>query len=343
MFGTMGGGGEGANMMAGMHLYYAPPPPPTHFPPPPSTGADTRTEGRKWAQSLLLQRAQHQQRQLHEQQQHEHDAVSASNDGSLKPGEMNAKVGLLPGIRPTFLDKFLPVNEKQRRAQRETLNTLTEEEKQERRKERARMYSHLARRRQEQHVRELVGIVEQLTVYRVMVEEASVFIVIASPDAQAAILFANAPFAARLQLDMVQSLLGRSLLDLVHPLDQDKVRVALYTVSMDHAAKRGVSCRIRGVAMSIAMTHGSQGILCILQEEEEHGFEKRGEGGNEEAQVEEKEGREGEVATTERDREGGDERGSGGGGGRKKRGGGGDERVEGPQKKMGTGGRMPPS
>jgi hypothetical protein len=259
---------------------------------------------------LLLQRAQHQQRQQQEQQQYEHDAVSTSDDGSLKPGEMNVKVGLLNGIRPTFLDKYLPINEKQRRAQRETLNTLTEEEKQERRKERARMYSHLARRRQEQHVRELIGIVEQLTVYRLMVEEASVFIVIASPDAQAAILFANAPFAARLQLDMARSLLGRSLLDLVHPLDQDKTRVALYTVSMDHAAKRRVSCRIRGVSMSIAMTYGSQGIVCILQEVDEHGREIGGEGGKEEAQVEEEGGREGEVATTE----GGRQKGGGGGG-----------------------------
>lgn len=294
-------------MMVGMPLFYAPPPPPTHFPPQPSTGAGTspRIEGNKWAQSLLLQRAQHQQ----ERQQHEHDAISASDDGSLKPGEMNAKVGLLPGIRPTFLDRYLPVNEKQRRAQRETLNTLTEEEKQERRKERARMYSHLARRRQEQHVRELIGIVEQLTVYRLMVEEASVLIVIASPDAQAAILFANAPFAARLQLDMARSLLGRSLLDLVHPLDQDKARVALYTVSMDHSAKRRVSCRVRGVSMSIAMTHGSQGIVCILQEVDEHGQEMHEEGGKEEAQVEGKEGQEGEVATTE----GGGRKGGGGG------------------------------
>jgi hypothetical protein len=173
-------------------------------------------------QSLLLQRTQHQQHQRQEQQQYEHDLISASDDGSFKPGEMKTKVGLLPGIRLAFLEKYLLINEKQRRAQRESLNTLTEEEMQERRKEHARMYSHLPRRRQEQHVRELIGIVEQLTVYRLMVEEASVFVVIASPDAQAAILFANAPFATRLQLDMARILLGRSLLNLVHPLDQEK-------------------------------------------------------------------------------------------------------------------------
>jgi hypothetical protein len=279
----------------------------------------SQIQGRKWAQSLLCQRAQHQQHQQHEQQQHEQDAISASDDGSLTPG-------LLPRVRPTFLDKYLPINEKQRRAQRERLTTLTEEEKQERRKERARMYSHLARRRQEQHIRELIGIVEQLTVYRLMVEEASVFIVIASPDAQAAILFANAPFAARLQLDMARSLLGRSLLDLVHPLDQEETRVALYTVSMDHTAKRRVSCRIRGVTMSIAMTHGSQGIVCTLQEVDEHGREMHGEGGKEEAQVEEKGGRKEEVATTEGSRQKVGEKGGSGigigigsGGDRKKR------------------------
>jgi hypothetical protein len=62
--------------------------------------------------------------------------------------------------------------------------------------------------------------------------------------------------------------------------------------------------------MSITMTHGSQGIVCILQEIDEHGREMYGEGGREEAQVEGKEGQEGEVVTTEVGRQ----KGGGGGG-----------------------------
>jgi hypothetical protein len=51
-------------------------------------------------------------------------------DGRVKQGETDARVGWLPGMRPAFLDKYMPqAAEKPRRAPREILVTLTEEEK----------------------------------------------------------------------------------------------------------------------------------------------------------------------------------------------------------------------
>lgn len=56
---------------------------------------------------------------------------------------------------------------KPKRAARTNLAAYTAEQKQERRKERARVYSAIARERQEQHMKELKLRVESLTVYKV--------------------------------------------------------------------------------------------------------------------------------------------------------------------------------
>jgi len=203
-----------------------------------------------------------------------HGHAISLDDGTIKPGEMHTTVGLLPGVRPTFLDKYQPTasaDEKQKRAQRENLTGLTEEEKQERRKDRARMYSHLARRKQEQNVRELIAVAEQLTVYRLMVEEASDYFLVISPDSEASILFANAPFTLGMQGKdgMPLHFLGRSLLDLVVPAYQERTRVALYTVSMDPTTKSCVECRLcNGVFVSMSLKRGTQGIVCIMREED---------------------------------------------------------------------------
>ncbi len=55
---------------------------------------------------------------------------------------------------------------KPKRAARTNLNAYTAEQKQERRKERARVYSAVARERQENHVLELKLRVESLAVYK---------------------------------------------------------------------------------------------------------------------------------------------------------------------------------
>jgi PAS domain-containing protein len=95
-----------------------------------------------------------------------------------------------------------------RRSQREALSTLTAEEKLERRKERARMYSHIARKRQESNLRELKAEVESLTVYRLMVEEAPDMVVVLSPDIESRFLFVNSVFARVLNVTAA-NLLGR--------------------------------------------------------------------------------------------------------------------------------------
>lgn len=56
---------------------------------------------------------------------------------------------------------------KPKRAARANLNSFTAEQKQERRKERARVYSAIARERQEAQMKELKLRVESLTVYKV--------------------------------------------------------------------------------------------------------------------------------------------------------------------------------
>ena len=69
---------------------------------------------------------------------------------------------------------------------------LTAAERSQRRKEKAREYSRVARRRQEQYVNELRGRVEVLGVYHYLVEECGPDLVLClSPDMQARVLFAN--------------------------------------------------------------------------------------------------------------------------------------------------------
>jgi hypothetical protein len=60
-----------------------------------------------------------------------------------------------------------PEGPKPKRAARTNLNAYTAEQKQERRKERARVYSAIARERQENNMKELKLRVESLTVYKV--------------------------------------------------------------------------------------------------------------------------------------------------------------------------------
>ncbi len=79
---------------------------------------------------------------------------------------------------------------------------LTPEQKAQRRKEKAREYSRVARRRQEQYVNELRARVEVLGMYHYLVEECGPDLVFClSPDMQARVLFANGLAARTLGVD----------------------------------------------------------------------------------------------------------------------------------------------
>ncbi len=78
------------------------------------------------------------------------------------------------------------------------LTSLSHEEKMERRKERARVYSHIARRRQEGFLKDLNADVDHLAIFETLVEEAPDAIFVLSPDPEGRILFLEGAAAARL-------------------------------------------------------------------------------------------------------------------------------------------------
>ena len=84
---------------------------------------------------------------------------------TCQPGQEGARVGLLPGLRPEYMQTY-EKEEKKRRAPREDLSTLTAEEKVERRKARARVYSHHARKRDEAKMQALAEDVDMMQVFR---------------------------------------------------------------------------------------------------------------------------------------------------------------------------------
>jgi hypothetical protein len=80
---------------------------------------------------------------------------------TCQPGQGGARVGLLPGLRPECMQTFQK-EEKKRRALREDLSMLAVEEKVERRKPRARIYSHHARKRDEAKMQALAEDVDMM-------------------------------------------------------------------------------------------------------------------------------------------------------------------------------------
>lgn len=78
----------------------------------------------------------------------------------------------------------------------------------ERRKERARVYSHIARRRQEGFMKDLKEDVEHLTVFRLLVEEGPDCIMVLSSDLKSKVLFIEGAVACGLSSEP-QGLLGR--------------------------------------------------------------------------------------------------------------------------------------
>ncbi len=198
---------------------------------------------------------------------------ATGGDGSGNFDE-EPRVGLLPGVRPEVFDQLQQGSTRSaRRARREVLTMLTAEEKIERRKERAKAYSALARKRQESNMKELALELERLNVYRLLVDELAdcVLVLSADPD-EALVLFANPSCQDYLGVPP-EALLGQSLWTLVVAEDKPLVVHALRQIVTRNYERARAQCRLqtrhRGLLiMDMNVRYGTQGILASMRPSE---------------------------------------------------------------------------
>jgi PAS domain S-box-containing protein len=165
-------------------------------------------------------------------------------------------------------------DEKKRRAPREDLSMLTAEEKVERRKARARVYGHHARKRDEAKMQALVEDVDMMQVFRYIVGDAPDMMAVVSPDLDCSLLYANEAFE-RVLGSLAQRLLGRPLWALVHPDDHPALKQAMTAVILApgrNAVSAPLSCRLASttegkyVSVKAKMSRGTQGVVCSFGE-----------------------------------------------------------------------------
>lgn len=157
---------------------------------------------------------------------------------------------------------------------REDMLGLTAEEKLERRRERARMYSHMARKRQEANVQELRNQVTALMVYQEMVEDGPDVVLVISPDIDSRILFSNAA-SGRLLQTLPATLLGQSLWAFVHEEDKAQVMQVVGALVMAPQMRGHIRCRFRNLAagapaesylnLDVTVRAGKKGLICCLR------------------------------------------------------------------------------
>ena len=192
---------------------------------------------------------------------------------TCQPGQEGARVGLLPGLRPEYMQTY-EKEEKKRRAPREDLSTLAAEEKVERRKARARVYSYHARKRDEAKMQALAEDVDMMQVFRRIVEDASDMMAVVSPDLESSLLYANEAFGRVLGF-LPHRLLGRPLWALAHPEDHPALKEAMTAVILApgrKAVSAPLSCHLASttegkyVSMEAKMSRGTQGVVCSFGE-----------------------------------------------------------------------------
>jgi PAS domain-containing protein len=163
-------------------------------------------------------------------------AFKALNAGlaasTYQPGHKGATVGLLPGLRPDYMQTY-EKEEKKCRAPREDLSTLTAEEKMERRKARSRVYSQHARKRDEAKRQALAEDVDMMQVFRCIVEDAPDMMAVVSPDLDCLLLYVNEVFRRILGF-VPHRLLGQPLWA-VHPEDHLALIQAMTAVALVNA------------------------------------------------------------------------------------------------------------
>lgn len=179
--------------------------------------------------------------------------------------------------------------EKAKRAPREILTNLSHAEKMERRKERARVYSHIARRRQEGFLSDLTQDVEHLAVFRMMVDELPDCIMMLDRNMPAPkILFVEGAFARQI-CPIPADLVGHSLWSLLHPEDVGRVRTMVSAVNAsktEETSTAKVKCRMltqtqsgpgqsgKYLQVEMALRLGTQGVICMCREDDLKRLEK---------------------------------------------------------------------
>jgi len=194
-----------------------------------------------------------------------------------QPGQEGVRVGLLPGLRPEYMQTY-EKEEKKRRAPREDLSTLTAEGKVERRKAKARIYCHHARKRDEANMQTLAEDVGMMQVFRRIVEDAPDMVAVVSPDLDCSFLYANQAFGCVLGF-LSNCLLGRPLWALVHPEDHPALKQAMTAVILApgrKAVSAPLSCRLASttegkyVNVKAKMSRGTQGVVSSFGEKAQY-------------------------------------------------------------------------
>jgi PAS domain-containing protein len=168
-------------------------------------------------------------------------------------------------------------------ARREAFANLSSDEKVERRKERARMYSHIARKRQESNMKELKAEMECLTVYRLIIEESPDMIAVLGPDMEGRVLFANAAFARGMEA-MPGGYMGKPIWSVVHEAHRGELMQAVRNIILNTETTSRLTCQGKYPhpdypgqdAIDLAMKHSPTGIICYMRRAQ---FEVAGGGG----------------------------------------------------------------
>jgi len=163
---------------------------------------------------------------------------------------------------------------KGRRAPREDLTTYTAEEKVERRKARARIYSDIARKRQEEINDKLKRDIVYMRCFRELVEQAPCLMAVLAPDLEAKVLYANGAFGRLLRLPAAR-VVGGSLWEWIHEEDRARLQATFTTAILTKAAAmRPVRCRMHlrqgapaaagAAVVEVVFKRGMQGVVCTL-------------------------------------------------------------------------------
>ncbi|KAM3573208.1 hypothetical protein VYU27_004811 [Nannochloropsis oceanica] len=164
--------------------------------------------------------------------------------------------------------------QKARAARKKAFASLSKEERVERRKEKARLYSHVARRRQESNMRELKAEMECLTVYRLIIEESPDMIVVLHPDLEGRVLFANAAFARGVEA-MPGGYMGKPLWAVIHETHRGVVNDAIRNLLMNPETITRLKIQAKyphpdypgqGPMMDLTMRHTPTGLVCYMRQ-----------------------------------------------------------------------------
>ena len=179
---------------------------------------------------------------------------------TCQSGQEGALVGLLPGLRSDYMQRY-EKETKKHRAPREDLSGLTAEEKVERRKARARVYSNHARKRDEARKQALVEDVDMMQLFRHVVEDAPHMIAVVSPDLDCTFRYANEAFARILGF-LPHRLLTRPRLGAGAPRRSPRVQAGH---DGGHPGA-GQQCRLDAFVLPLGLCHGGR----VLERDGQH-------------------------------------------------------------------------